>query len=82
MIVALPGALPLGAGGGLRSLIVALPGALPLGAGGGLQSLIVALPGELPLVSSEPCYEIMVFFILRKLVLQTRMRSHPVGLEF
>ena len=29
----------------------------------------------------EPCHEIMVLFILRKLTLQTRMRSHPVGLN-
>ena len=25
--------------------------------------------------------EIMVLFVLRKLILQTRMRSHPVGLD-
>ena len=29
---------------------------------------------------SEPSHEIMVRFVLRKLFLQTRMRSHPVGL--
>ena len=28
--------------------------------------------------SFEPCHEIMVLFVLRKLTLQTRMRSHPV----
>ena len=28
----------------------------------------------------EPCREITALFVLRKLVLQTRMRSHPVGL--
>ena len=27
----------------------------------------------------EPAHEIMVLFVLRKLILQTRMRSHPVG---
>ena len=27
----------------------------------------------------EPAYEIMSLFVLRKLILQTRMRSHPVG---
>ena len=27
----------------------------------------------------EPLHEIMVRFVLRKLILQTRMRSHPVG---
>ena len=26
----------------------------------------------------EPCHEIMVLLVLRKLILQTRMRSHPV----
>ena len=30
---------------------------------------------------NEPCYEIMVLFVLRKLILQTCMRSHPVGLD-
>ena len=28
----------------------------------------------------EPAHEIMALFILRKLILQTRIRSHPVGL--
>ena len=28
---------------------------------------------------NEPCHEIMALFVLRKLILQTRMRSHPVG---
>ena len=27
----------------------------------------------------EPAHEIMALFVLRKLILQTRMRSHPVG---
>ena len=31
--------------------------------------------------TNEPCREIMVLFVLRKLILQTCMRSHPVGLE-
>ena len=30
---------------------------------------------------NEPSHEIMVLFVLRKLILQTRMRSHPVGLD-
>ena len=30
---------------------------------------------------NEPCHEIMVLFVLRKLILQTRMRSHPVQLD-
>ena len=29
----------------------------------------------------EPSHEIMVLFVLLKLILQTRMRSHPVGLD-
>ena len=29
----------------------------------------------------EPAHEIMVLFIRRKLILQTHMRSHPVGLD-
>ena len=29
----------------------------------------------------EPAHEIMVLFVLRKLILQTRMCSHPVGLD-
>ena len=41
--------------------------------------------GYRPLLMSsfwiEPCHEIMVLFVLLKLILQTRMRSHPVGLD-
>ena len=29
----------------------------------------------------EPCHEIMVLFVLRKVILKTRMRSHPKGLD-
>ena len=29
----------------------------------------------------EPAHEIMILFVLRKLILQTRMLSHPVGLD-
>ena len=29
----------------------------------------------------EPCHAIMALFVLRKLILQTRMRSHPEGLD-
>ena len=29
----------------------------------------------------EPVHEIMALFVLHKLILQTRMRSHPVGLD-
>ena len=28
-----------------------------------------------------PAHEIMVLFVFRKLIIQTRMRSHPVGLD-
>ena len=31
--------------------------------------------------SFEPSYEIMVLFVLRKLILQTRMHNHSVGLD-
>ena len=30
---------------------------------------------------NDPAHEIIALFILRKLILQTRMRSHPVGLD-
>ena len=30
--------------------------------------------------TNEPAHDIMALFVLRKLILQTRMRSHPVGL--
>ena len=33
------------------------------------------------LKNKEPSHEIMVLFILPKLILQIRMRSHPVGLD-
>ena len=32
-------------------------------------------------ITTEPSHEIMVLFALRKLILQTRMRSHPLGLD-
>ena len=32
-------------------------------------------------VSNEPSHEIMVLFVHHKLILQTRMRSHPVELD-
>ena len=38
-------------------------------------------PHALPLIKFEPAHEIMVLFILRKHILQTRMRSHPDGLD-
>ena len=30
---------------------------------------------------NEPAHEIMALFVLRKLILQTHMRSHPLGLD-
>ena len=33
------------------------------------------------ILSNEPAHDIMVRFVLRKLILQTHMRSHPVGLD-
>ena len=39
--------------------------------------LICAIVSE----SFEPCHEITVLFVLRKFILQTRMRSHPMGLD-
>ena len=32
-------------------------------------------------VINEPCHEVMVYFILCKLIFQTRMHSDPVGLD-
>ena len=29
----------------------------------------------------EPAHEIMILFVLRKLILETRIRRHPVGLK-
>ena len=29
----------------------------------------------------DPSHEIMALFVLRKFILQTRMRNHPVGLD-
>ena len=34
-----------------------------------------------PRLIFEPIHEIMAFFVLRNLILQTRMRSHRVGLD-
>ena len=33
------------------------------------------------ITQNEPTHEIMALFVLRTLILQTRMRSHPVGLD-
>ena len=32
-------------------------------------------------VQIKPCHEIMALFLLHNLIVQTRMRSHPVGLD-
>ena len=37
--------------------------------------------GSLQTHINGPSHEIMALFVLRKLILQTRMRSHPVGLD-
>ena len=37
------------------------------------------IPDCSDLIPYEPCHEIMVLFVLRKLILQMRMHSHPVG---
>ena len=36
---------------------------------------------SLEILLLEPTHEIMVLFVLRKLIIETCMRSHPVGLE-
>ena len=36
---------------------------------------------KLTIMKNEPAHEIMALFDLRKLIFQTRMRSHPVGLD-
>ena len=33
------------------------------------------------ILTMAPCHEVMVLFVLRKLIPQTRMRNHPVGLD-
>ena len=40
---------------------------------GSLQFMLALFP--------EPCHEIMDLFVLRKLMLQTCMHSHPAGLD-
>ena len=37
--------------------------------------------GHPSMYRNEPCHEIMVLFVLRQLSLQTRLHSHPVGLD-
>ena len=36
---------------------------------------------KLTIMKNEPAHEILALFDLRKLIFQTRMRSHPVGLD-
>ena len=38
-------------------------------------------PTDSVCISNEPSHEIMALFVLRKLILQVRMRSHLVGLD-
>ena len=49
-----------------------------LSRGGSFIIVIVRFSVHLP---TEPCHEIMVLFVLRNLILQTRMCSHPVGVD-
>ena len=52
-------------------------------------TLVISLPGHKPPKTEflmtrlryEPAHEIMALFVLRKLILQTRMHGHPVGLD-
>ena len=48
---------------------------------GNVQAMAVYLKSKAkhPKCIFEPCHEIMALFVLRKLILQTRMRSHPGG---
>ena len=43
--------------------------------------VVVFLNGLVSWAPNEPAREIMARFVLRKLILQTHMRSHPVGLD-
>ena len=45
-----------------------------------INRLMEGLHAEGDCKTNEPCHEIMLFFILRKLILLTRTRIHPVGL--
>ena len=40
--------------------------------------VLLCISGKEIRAISEPAHEIMTFFVLRKLILQTRIRSHPV----
>ena len=42
-----------------------------------IQGLCCSVSAE----TKKPCHEIIALFVLRKLIFQTRMLSHPVGLE-
>ena len=43
--------------------------------------IVIFSLSTLSFLFSEPCHGIMILFVLRKFILQTRMRSHPVGLD-
>ena len=43
--------------------------------------LLDCFPAHVQQTSNEPSHEIMALFVLRKLILQTCMRSYPVGLD-
>ena len=42
---------------------------------------IQMVPAIIEIELTEPSHEIMILFVLRKLILQMRMRSHPMGLD-
>ena len=45
-----------------------------------ITSTCLSKPASINIIF-EPAHEIMALFILGKLILQTRMHSHPVGLD-
>ena len=46
-----------------------------------LHLVLLTIPLDSVCISNEPSHEIMALFVLRKLILQVRMRSHLVGLD-
>ena len=46
-----------------------------------VQPQMKPCPQVMHATSNEPTHEIMALSVLRKLILQTRTRSHPVGLD-
>ena len=48
---------------------------------GGLESSLTSIYYVRDFWTNQPAHEIVVLFVFRKLMLQTPMRSHPVGLD-